>query len=188
LKTEPTLSHPASQYIFVPGLRLPGKVISPGHGFQISTVLLRPKSRGEITLASNKPEDRPIIDPNFFAEEEDLNVLVKGFKQSRKFGNAPEFNIYQSREIIPGNGVQSDDDLRDFVLNNSQTIFHPVGTCKMGHDDLAVVDDRLRVRGVERLRVIDASIMPTIVSGNTNAPVIMIAEKAADMIKADAGN
>jgi choline dehydrogenase len=163
-----------------------GEIVSAGHGFQLSAILLRPKSRGEITLTSADPQDNPVIDPKFFAEESDLDTLLLGLKEARKFCSAKEMNIYNGFELLPGEDVKTDAQLRDYVLNTSSAIFHPVGTCKMGSDRLAVVDDRLRLRGIEGLRIVDASIMPTIISGNTNAPTIMIAEKAADMIKEDA--
>jgi choline dehydrogenase len=185
-KTDPELGHPDIQYIFTPGYRKMGEMVSLGHGFQMSAVLLRPHSRGEVTLSSADPNDRPIIDPNFFEDKRDLDILLKGLKEARNICSAKGFEGYQSHETLPGIDIETEEQLRNYVLETSQAIFHPVGTCKMGSDAMAVVDDRLRVRGIKGLRVIDASIMPTIVSGNTNAPTIMIAEKAADMIKNDA--
>jgi choline dehydrogenase-like flavoprotein len=186
MKTNPNIAHPDIQFILTPGYRKMGEIVSAGHGFQLSAILLRPKSRGEITLTSADPQDNPVIDPKFFAEESDLDTLLLGLKEARKFCSAKEMNIYNGFELLPGEDVKTDAQLRDYVLNTSSAIFHPVGTCKMGSDRLAVVDDRLRLRGIEGLRIVDASIMPTIISGNTNAPTIMIAEKAADMIKEDA--
>ena len=113
-------------------------------------------------------------------------MLLKGLKECRRINHADAFKKYRPREIEPGEQVQSDEDLESFVRRFAVTIFHPVGTCKMGDDELSVVDAKLRVRGVEGLRVADCSIMPTIVGGNTNAPAIMIGEKTADLIKADA--
>ena len=185
-KTDPELGHPDIQYILTPGYRKMGEMVSLGHGFQMSAVLLRPHSRGEVTLSSADPNDRPIIDPNFFEDKRDLDILLKGLKEARNICSAKGFEGYQSHETLPGIDIETEEQLRNYVLETSQAIFHPVGTCKMGSDAMAVVDDRLRVRGIKGLRVIDASIMPTIVSGNTNAPTIMIAEKAADMIKNDA--
>jgi choline dehydrogenase-like flavoprotein len=113
---------------------------------------------------------------------DDLEAMLKGLKLARRILAAPAFDKWRGRELTPGPGVQSDDQLRQFIRESSATVFHPVGTCSMGNDAAAVVDPQLRVRGVQGLRVVDASIMPVIVGGNTNAPVIMIAEKAADMI------
>jgi len=152
----------------------------------MTTVLLRPKSRGRVRLAGPSPDTAPIIEANFFARDDDLARLMRGYKEARRIAHADAFKKYDPREFLPGPEVQSDAQIRAFILANSATIFHPVGTCKMGGDDMAVVDNRLRVRGIAGLRVVDASIMPTIVGGNTNAPTIMIGEKAADMIKEDA--
>jgi choline dehydrogenase len=185
-KTDPELGHPDIQYILTPGYRKMGEMVSLGHGFQMSAVLLRTHRSGEVTLSSADPNDRPIIDPNFFEDKRDLDILLKGLKEARNICSAKGFEGYQSHETLPGIDIETEEQLRNYVLETSQAIFHPVGTCKMGSDAMAVVDDRLRVRGIKGLRVIDASIMPTIVSGNTNAPTIMIAEKAADMIKNDA--
>jgi choline dehydrogenase len=186
VKTEPDLAHPDIQYIMTPGYRKMGEILSKGHGFQLSAILLRPESRGEITLSSAAPEDKPLINPKFFSAKADLQTLTKGLSIARKICDSNEFDTYDGAEFLPGKDVTTESQIHDYILDTSQTIFHPVGTCKMGHDDMAVVDERLRVRGINGLRVIDASIMPTIVSGNTNAPAIMIAEKAADMIKEDA--
>ena len=160
-----------------------GRLLGWGHGFSMSAVLLRPESRGEIRLASPDPADAPVIDPRFFASGKDLEVLLRGFKETRRLLHSPVFEPYRGAEIYPGADVRSDQALSDWIRTNASTIFHPVGTCRMGSDDGAVVDPRLRVRGIDGLRVVDASIMPTITGGNTNAPTIMIAEKAADMIK-----
>jgi choline dehydrogenase len=144
---------------------------------------LRPESRGSLTLASADPFAAPRIDPNFLANDSDMQVILDGFKIARKIGEAKALDGYRAAEHQPGAWVQTDEGIRAFIRENTFGVFHPVGTCKMGHDPLAVVNDRLQVHGVQGLRVVDASIMPTIVSGNTNAAVIMIAEKAADMIK-----
>jgi len=154
--------------------------------YSITPVGLRPESRGSLTLASSNPFAAPIINPNYLDHEADLQVLVDGVKIARKIGQAKALDACRGSELQPGEWVQTDEALRTFIREVAWTTYHPVGTCKMGHDPLAVVNDRLQVHGVQGLRVVDASIMPTIVSGNTNAPVIMIAEKAADMIKQDA--
>lgn len=146
---------------------------------------LRPYSRGRITLNSADPMADPDIDAGYLADERDLDTLVDGFKLSRKILSRSAFDHRRGEEAIPGPSVQSDDDIREFIRDNAETIYHPVGSCKMGHDDQSVVDDRLRVHGLEGLRVIDASIMPTLVGGNTNAATLMIADKAAEMIQQD---
>jgi choline dehydrogenase-like flavoprotein len=190
-KTDPSLDRPDIQYVFLPAHRdasKPRLSIGWGHGFSMTSVLLRPKSRGNVTLKSPDPGDSPVIDPRFFTQGDDLDILLRGLKESRRIFAAPAFEKFAPRELLPGTDIETDDGLRDYIRGGSATIFHPVGTCKMGPDGdgMAVVDHRLRVRGVGGLRVVDASIMPTIVGGNTNAPAIMIAEKAADMIKEDA--
>ena len=124
------------------------------------------------------------MDPNYLAAGYDLKILIEGLRKGREILAAPAFEPWLEEERLPGAALQSAAELEDFIRATAETEYHPVGTCKMGSDAMAVVDDRLRVRGVERLRVIDASIMPSIVSGNTNAPVIMIAEKGAAMMLA----
>ncbi len=150
-------------------------------GFTILPSLLRPKSRGYVGLRSDDPQDTPLIQPNFLSEEDDLVHLVKGGKRALEVLAQPSFRPYLKEVIMPQDS-SSDDAIADHIRRSVETIYHPVGTCKMGNDEMAVVDNELRVHGLEGLRVVDASIMPTIVSGNTNAPVIMIAEKAADLL------
>jgi choline dehydrogenase len=158
-----------------------------GHGFRVTCVLVRPKSKGRIGLASGKVGDPPVIDFRFFSDPggEDMKTLIHGIKDARRIVMAPAFDKYRGAAVWPADNVQSDAELEDFIREFSSTVFHPVGTCKMGRDDMAVVDERLRVRGLSGLRVIDASIMPNVTTGNTNAPTIAIAEKGADMIRAD---
>jgi choline dehydrogenase len=127
------------------------------------------------------------MDPNYLAAGYDLKILIAGLRQGRDILAAPAFGPWLEEERLPGVALQSNAALEDFVRATAETEYHPVGTCKMGSDPLAVVDEELRVRGIERLRVIDASVMPTVVSGNTNAPAIMIAEKGADLMLAAAG-
>lgn len=187
IRTRSGLDRPDIQLVFIPGYRARApRILAYGHGYSMTTVLLRPKSRGSVGVLSPDPLAPPVIDPRFFEQEEDLEVLLRGYKESRRILQAGPFQAYGPTEVFPGDKVRDDEALRQYIRENSATIFHPVGTCKMGSDDQAVVDDRLRVRGMEGLRVVDGSIMPTIVGGNTNAPIIMIAEKAADMIKQDA--
>ena len=152
-----------------------------------SVCQLRPESTGSIHIQSADPAAPPAIRPNFLSEEVDRAALVEGMRIARRVVAAPSLGHYAAHELYPGDGVQSDDDILEFCRRTGGTVYHPVGTCKMGRDPNAVVDDRLRVHGVQGLRVADASIMPTLVSGNTNAPTIMIGEKAADMILEDAG-
>jgi choline dehydrogenase-like flavoprotein len=157
-----------------------------GHGMSCHSCPLRPQSRGTVRLASGEMKDAPLIDPRFLSHEDDLETLVRGFKLVRRIFAQPAFAPYDGadpgRELYHA-GVHTDDDIRAAIRAHADTIYHPVGTCRMGTDARAVVDPQLRVRGVEGLRVIDASVMPTLVSGNTNAPVVMIAERASDLIR-----
>ena len=185
IRTLPDLDRPDIQVVFVPGKRgQNGKLIGWGHGFSTSAVLLRPESRGEIRLGGADPLAAPVIDPQFFTDDRDLAALVRGYREIRRLMDSPVFAPYRGAELMPGLDFESDDALAAWVRDTASTIFHPAGTCRMGSDADAVVDPQLRVRGIDGLRVADASIMPTLVGGNTNAPVIMIAEKAADMIRA----
>jgi choline dehydrogenase len=156
------------------------------HGYSLHVCDLRPKSRGFIALESADPRAHPRIEANYLAEAEDLEQLLRGLKLARRILAAAPFDPYRGDELRPGPGVDDDDALREFIRQRAETIYHPVGTCRMGSDARAVVDPQLRVQGVEGLRVVDASVMPTLVGGNTNAPTIMIAEKAADLILAEA--
>jgi choline dehydrogenase len=153
------------------------------HGFAVGVVLLHPESRGEIRLRSNDPFEAPAIQPNYFASESDLTAVVEGMKAAREVVNSKPFDRYRGKEWWPGPAARTDEDFADHIRRTSETIYHPVGTCRVGTDAMAVVDERLRVRGVEGLRVVDASVIPIQTTGHTNAPVIAIAEKAADLIK-----
>ena len=147
---------------------------------------IRPTSRGEINIVSNDMKDYPKIKMNYLSTEDDRYVAAQGLKLIRKIMlETKTFKKYEPEEYRPGIHIKEDEELVKAGSDYTQTIFHPVGTCKMGHDENAVVDDRLKVHGIENLRVVDASIMPNITSGNTNAPTIMIAEKASDMILED---
>jgi choline dehydrogenase-like flavoprotein len=147
---------------------------------------LRPASRGTVRLASRDMREAPLIDPAFLSDPGDLETLVRGFKWVRKIFAQPAFAEYGGADLsreLHFSKIQSDEDIKQAIRERADTIYHPVGTCRMGSDERAVVDTQLRVRGIAALRVVDASVMPTLISGNTNAPVIMIAEKAADFIK-----
>ncbi|MGI9525276.1 MAG: GMC family oxidoreductase [Hyphomicrobiaceae bacterium] len=157
-------------------------------GMTLSIYQLRPQSTGSIHARSSNPYEAPAIRPNFLSVDEDRRTLIAGIRVGRSIINHEKLSRYLVSEISPGEECRSDDALLDFCRTTCQTAYHPVGTCKMGSDSLSVVDERLRVRGVAGLRVVDASIMPTMASGNTNAPTIMIAEKGADMILKDAVN
>jgi choline dehydrogenase len=143
---------------------------------------LRPESRGTVRLASPEPLAAPAIDPRYLSAPEDVETLRRGVEIARTIGRQPSFDRYRAAEAWPGDGVNDPEALVAAMRKWGETIYHPVGTCRMGVDDHAVVDGHLRVNGVEGLRVIDASVMPYLVSGNTNAPTIMIAEKASDLI------
>ena len=184
IKSRPEVADPDLQYHFVMALYNDhGRDLIPRHGFMAYFNLSRPESRGFIKLRSADPLAHPIIEPNYLESENDLRTLRAGLKISREVVAQKAFDPYRGEELAPGPAITSDKDIDDYIRANSETLYHPVGTCKMGQDDLAVVDDQLRVHGVDGLRVIDASVMPRLVSGNTNAPTIMIAEKAADMIR-----
>ncbi|PJG54929.1 glucose-methanol-choline oxidoreductase [Bradyrhizobium forestalis] len=185
LKTRPDLDIPDIQLHF--GMAMVddhGRKRHGGTGFSCHVCLLRPKSRGSVSLASNDAMQAPLIDPNFLGEDEDLDAMVAGFKTTRRLMETPALRALQTRDMFTAN-VRSDDDIRSILRERVDTVYHPVGTCKMGADALAVVDPALKVHGLEALRVVDASIMPTLIGGNTNAPTIMIGEKAADMIGAE---
>ena len=152
-------------------------------GVTLNTAYMRPRSRGTVRLASNNPKAAPLIDPNYWADPNDKEMSLKGLRLAREIMKQPAFKPYVLREIIPGPDLVSDQELAVYACANGKTDHHPVGTCKMGIDDAAVVTPDLKLRGIEGLRVCDASIMPRITTGNTNAPTIMIAEKAADLIK-----
>ena len=165
-----------------------GREIIPEHGFMPYFNITRPESRGYIRIGSTDPTKYPTIQPNYFEQPEDLRVMRDGIKISREIVAQRAFDPYRGTEYGPGPEVKTDRKIDEYLRAHVQSIYHPVGTCKMGDDEMAVVDDRLRVRGIEGLRVVDASIMPTLVTGNTNAPTIMIAEKASDFILNEAGS
>jgi choline dehydrogenase-like flavoprotein len=187
IRSSPDVERPDLQLHFLVAKLIDhGRKTVLGHGYSCHVCLLRPKSRGSVTLASADPSAPPLIDPAFLAERDDLERLVRGFREMRRILAQPALTRHGARELSPSANARSDAEIEAFIRGHADTIYHPVGSCRMGNGALDVVDAELRVRGIERLRVVDASIMPTIVSGNTNAPTIMIAEKAADMIEAPA--
>lgn len=184
VRTSPDEPRPDVQFHFIPGRKSHrGRMIEYGHGVSLHTCLLRPKSRGSVTRTA--PEGPPDIDLGLLSDDDDVIRLCKGVKMARKILAQPQFEKHGLSEIVPGATVTRDEDLTSQIRAHARTVYHPVGTCAMGTGPDAVTTARLGVRGVQGLRVVDASIMPRIVSGNTNAPAIMIAEKAADMIRED---
>lgn len=179
---------PDIQITFLVGLKIDARAIPRRHGYMALIQLLRPKSAGSVRLASNRPEDKPVIDPNFFADPYDMKTLIAGFREARRIFAQPALAAMTGAEIEPGAQYQSDAEIDAALRKIVNTAYHPTGTCKMGPDSdpMAVVDGRLRVRGVAGLRVVDASVMPEIISGNTSAPTMMIAERAARFILEDA--
>jgi choline dehydrogenase len=162
----------------------------PLHAFSGVTcpvIVLRPESRGTVRIKSADPRQAPAIRANYLSAAKDRDTTIAGIRALRRIMAAPPMAPFLEAEHEPGPACASDDDLLDYVRRRGSTVYHPTSTCRMGSDPTAVVDARLRVHGIERLRVVDASIMPALVSGNTNAPTIMIAEKGADMILDDAG-
>jgi choline dehydrogenase len=188
VKTRPELEEPDVQFHFAHASygNAQTRVLEREPGMTLTVYQCRPESQGSIHVKSNDPTAAPAIRPNYLADEIDQRVLVDGMKIGRRIINNRVLDKYRAYEMNPGDKVQTDAEWLDFARANGQTTYHVVGTCKMGQDPMAVVDDQLRVYGIAGLRVVDASIMPTVVSGNTNAAVIMIAEKGADMIKAAA--
>ncbi len=185
VRSRPGLEQPDLQIILGPQyMNQRHRSIPHGHGFSFHISLLQPRSRGRLTLASADPAAKPRLYGHFLSDPggEDLEGLVRGVKITRRLVEAPAMDAYRGAETFPGPAVRTDDEIRQFTRDTLGTTFHPAGTCKMGRDRMAVVDPELKVRGIEGLRVIDASVMPNVISGNTNAPVIMIAEKGADMI------
>lgn len=174
------------QYHFLPAILLDhGRKTAFGYGYGVHVCCLYPKSRGEIRLNSADPAESAVIDPRYLEHEDDQKVMIDGVRKAREILAAKEFEQYGSREIGPGPEAQSDEEILAFIRKKSETIYHPIGTCKIGSEDdpMSVVDPKLKVKGIKGLRVVDASVMPSLIGGNTNAPTIMIAEKAADMIK-----
>ena len=186
-KTNPRLASPDIQIHFLPfSTDKMGEKLHSFSGFSASVCQLRPESRGSLRIKSADPTVPPEIRINYLATETDRAAFIEGLKVLRKILSAPALKPYVAEEVAPGPKISSDEELLSFCRQTGSTVYHPTSTCRMGNDPLAVVDQRLRLRGIEGLRVVDASIMPDLMSGNTNAPTIMIAEKASDMILEDA--
>jgi choline dehydrogenase len=183
VKTVAGLDKPDVQLVFQPAKRPGPSFPYPlGHGFAISPVGLYPHSRGRVTLATPDPFDAPLIDPNLLSAPEDLEPLIKGMRLARKIFASAAFAKYRAEESSPGSAAASDAELAAYVRAEAYTVHHPVGTCRMGNDAAAVVDPRLQVVGLDALRIADASVFPSLIGGNTNAAIVMIAEKACDLI------
>lgn len=182
-KSDASLAAPDLQFMFAPAFFLEhGFKNPPGNGFSLGPVLLTPYSVGQLHLQSNSISDALGIDPNYFADERDVQAMVKGCQIAKNILEQPAFDSYRAGMVMPPEEITDEAVMADFLRQYAETLYHPVGTCKMGVDNMAVVDGSLRVKGLKGLRVVDASVMPKIVRGNTNAPTMMIAEKAADLI------
>lgn len=184
LKTSPDFERPDIQLHFIIAMVDDhARTLHKGHGFSCHVCKLRPDSRGTVELVSSNPFETPAIDPGFLSDPRDLQTMITGARITRAILEAPPLARYRGREIYGVDKADTDSEWEQHIRARADTIYHPVGSCRMGIDDMAVVTPQLQVRGVDGLRVVDASVMPTLVSGNTNAPTIMIAEKAADIIK-----
>jgi len=182
-RTRAELDRPDVQFHVIPfSAARPGEGLHRFPGFTVSVCQLRPESRGRIAIKSADPGESPAIIPNYLATEGDVRTMRDGFDLIRRVASAPSIEPYIKQEKIPGEEVRSSEQVEQYIREFGNTIFHPSGSCKIGNDPMAVVDENLKVRGVDRLRVADASVMPTVVSGNTNAGCIMIGEKLADML------
>jgi choline dehydrogenase len=183
VRSKPELDAPDLQFHFAPVFFLEHGFRKPkGHGFSIGPTLVSPTSRGQLRLRSSDPSAPPIITVNALSQPNEVEALVAGLRLARRIAAAPAFDPYRGAEVSPGDSTATDQDLVSHLRATAELLYHPCGTCKMGNDDLAVVDSELRVRGVDGLRVADASVMPAIPRGNTNAPTIMIAERMAELL------
>ncbi|MGE3150733.1 MAG: GMC oxidoreductase, partial [Pseudorhodoplanes sp.] len=183
IPTDPAMTRPDVQICFVPLMaNTDGSSVIHGHGYTATVLILRPKSRGALTLRSADPRQHPLIRVNYLQDSDDLRPLREGLRRARHILSQKAFDSLRGEELAPGNDVQSDAEIDAFSRATGKSSHHLCGTCRMGEDDQAVVDSKGRVRGLEGLRVVDASIIPSIPSANINAPVIMMAEKLSDAI------
>lgn len=183
VRSAPDSARADIQYVFIPVLVMPdGSPLPEPHGYQATAMLMHPASRGSVDLAGSDPEAAPVVHFNYLRDDRDVATLINGITHLREIFAQAAFDAYRGREVVPGAALATDSDLETFLRTNLRSTHHPCGTCRMGSDADAVVDGQGRVQGADALRVIDASIMPTLTSGNINAPVIMLAEKLADAI------
>lgn len=182
-QTGADLTSPDLQYFFGPVQFVAPEYMTSGPGFTFAPILAQPQSRGTVTLASRDPTALARVDPGYLSRDEDVAVLEYGIQHARELAHTRAFNNLRGRELAPGKTVSSSAELRDYIRRVAGTVWHPAGTCRMGTDREAVVDEQLRVHGIEGLRIADASVMPKLVNGNPNAAIMMIAEKAADLIR-----
>jgi choline dehydrogenase-like flavoprotein len=184
-RSSQTTDVPDLQFHFLPGVGAEAGVtgLSSGVGATLNAYFVRPLSRGSLRLRSADPQDKPLLDPNYLAEPGDVAGSIDAVEVSREIMRQPAFTDVMKAEVEPGAKATSRADLEDYVRQNGRTGYHPVGTCRMGSDDMAVVSPDLRLRGLDGLRVCDSSVMPSIVGSNTNAPTVMIAERAADLVR-----
>ncbi|WP_437883678.1 GMC family oxidoreductase [Pseudomonas sp. LRF_L74] len=183
LRLDADAEAPQIGVIVAPALKnQPQRPVPFGNGITLHVGVMHPKSRGEVRLQSANPADKPLLDSGFLSHPDDLDLLVRGVEAIRSLVATPSFARHLKGELIPGEQIRDRAQIEAWIRSSLATVYHPVGTCKMGHDEMAVVDDQLRVQGIDGLRVADASIMPTLITGNTNAPAIMIGEKAADLL------
>ena len=184
IRTKAGVKHPDIQYHFFPmAVRYDGQSPNNSHGFQAHVGTMRSQSRGWVKLRSNQPSDDPIIQFNYMSKDEDWEEFRAGIRLTREVFKQAAFDPYRGEELAPGAEIQSDEELDEFIRGAVESAYHPCGTCKMGSDEMAVVDGNCNVIGLDGLRIVDSSIMPSIVSGNLNAPTVMLAEKAADIIR-----
>ena len=188
-RTAEDVGRPDAQVHFAPAASEPDSKgnLKTTPGTTATVCHLRPESRGSVHIKSSDPEAAPAIKANYLDTENDRQAMIAAVRRVREIFLAPALDKYRGEEFRPGPLAQSDEQILEYIRDEAESIYHPVGTCKMGRDDMAVVDERLRVHGIEGLRIADASIMPTVTSGNTNAPAVMIGEKCADMLLQDAG-
>jgi choline dehydrogenase-like flavoprotein len=186
VRSDPHVDRPDLQIVFMPAHRnASGFPIPLGHGYGIVVIAIRPRSRGSVTLTAPDPRAAPHIDPNFLSAPEDLETLLAGARLSRRILAASQFSSLQATELLPGAAVHDDAAWVRYIRNSVVTVHHPCSTCRMGSDALAVVDPELRVRGIAGLRIADASVFPSVIAGNSNAAVVMVAERASDLILAE---